>query len=434
MASIEEGKGVSVATHGVVVLEKTRTARGVKWSFSMPDEEIHKQINNLFQIIKIPPPDVSGKTDAMGDTIIVSTIAQKWMALFLALQQRICFPVSTEKENQDNRKRLLTEIVSGSSSTVAVIIAWSGSAIGTATIQYADHGNGNHFWINEVCKTGRGRPSPIPLAMNAANTYIKNQGAKSSWLMVEINPAHGFGAGLNSYYSKAYGYIMRARSAEHTIMELPLDGAPKVTQDEMQMLFNISTLAAEASKDLNLRGIDPKEASIADIPILQERYEKIIAELPSLSSMAGGHAESVNEVQIIEEPLEEEVKIAQPVLAIGDEVELIAAGHEHEDAPIGQTGHIININDDGTYEVYLNLPTSIAREITLHINEFRPVGHATAGRNIHKKWRRKTRRRKTRRGKTRRRRKRKTKRINYRKTGRVRGSGRKSTKRRRKKR
>ena len=280
-------------------MEKVQTGRGFKWLFSTSEEKSHLGLTELFQKIGVNPPDISSKTDIAGNTVLVSTVAQKHLALFLALHQRICFSAPTDKETQENYKRLLRNIISGGSSIVAVIIAWSGDVVGTAAIQYTDHYNGDQYWINEVCKTGRGQPSPIPLVMNAANTYIKRQGAKSSWLMVEINPVHGFGAGLNSYYANKYGYVMRARSGEYTTMELPLNGAYQMTQPEIQLIDEISKLATEASESLKRQGIEPKMASTKNIPVLQENYEKIILGLPSIS-MSGGYADSANKVQKIE--------------------------------------------------------------------------------------------------------------------------------------
>lgn len=184
-----------------------------------------------------------------------------------------------------NKKRLITKIFSGKSNTKAIALAWSAgmTSIGSATIQYADHGNGNQYWINEVCKTGWSRPSPVPSVLQDCEAYIRHTGATSAWLMVEISPEHGFGAGLNKYYG-GKGYIMKYKYGEYSIMEKPFSPAITATDKEVEIQGEINTLVAEASTYLKSRGISTKKATISQIPAIQAKYEKVIAKLPPMPS------------------------------------------------------------------------------------------------------------------------------------------------------
>ena len=192
-------------------------------------------------------------------------------------------------EEEANKKRLITKIVSGKGDTRAIALAWSEghTSIGTATIQWANHGNGPQYWINEVCKSGShpGSPSPIPSVLQDCEDFIRKEGKQSAWLMVESQPLRGFGAVLNRYYA-GKGYIIRYKDGKYTIMEKPLgDSNITATDAEQKIQGEINMLYTEAKNKCDSLGISIKDVKISQIPTIQKKYEQVIVKLPPIPSV-----------------------------------------------------------------------------------------------------------------------------------------------------
>lgn len=182
-------------------------------------------------------------------------IAKPKLVEMLVRGQAICFKDGDIEKENTNRFLSLFETRKEDNPTIAVIAAMgfleepnnilSANDMGSLTIQRGkiDELTGNTIdstdevlWINEVCRSLFNKekvPSsdgPIPIVMNLAEHFARNQGESMIFLMVEKNQPNNGGEVLKQYYGPGYkrtpesapkggyGYVVQGEDEEYWYM------------------------------------------------------------------------------------------------------------------------------------------------------------------------------------------------------------------------
>ena len=229
--------------------------------------------------------DVTIDGDFFIDELVINQEMLTWL---IAHWEGQCFQSNTTGEIQENIERILTKIFKKSSTTVAICVSWNGGWVGSATLEKQNYGSLKtpRLWIHEVCKAGipvnKDASSSIPIIFETFFDYAptlkyKGKPFKEVWLFVEKNPDHGFGASLNSLYSKRYGFRMAKAPIEgFTAMKRVVsEKRPDLTEEELR-IEEISN--AYRTRLKTLQGAKQEIIEDEELGKIQEDYLTLLTE------------------------------------------------------------------------------------------------------------------------------------------------------------
>lgn len=267
-----------------------KDSKGV-WSLQ-PDFSVDYDTVNIKMMTEIErinetlnEDDVTIGGDFFIDELVINQEMLTWL---IAHWEGQCFQSNTTGEIQGNIERILTKVFKKSSTTVAICVSWNGGWVGSATLEKKKYGSHTtpRLWIHEVCKAGspvnEESSSPIPVIFETFFDYAptlkyKGKNFKEVWLFVEKNPDHGFGASLNSLYSKRYGFKMTKtpRSDLTAMKRVVSEKRPDLTEEEL-IIEEISNAYRTRLKTLQ----EAKQNIVEDEELsrFQEKYLALLTE------------------------------------------------------------------------------------------------------------------------------------------------------------